>query len=305
MATQNKEIKSYDTFNINKYLVKDDSPINDFDEMDNLAFDARFEGVPTEKLILGGIKVKKTSYTDVNDGVWIGIDKDGKAKINIGNENEFLLWNGEKLIISGELEAATITGGTIQTATTGLRILMSSTNANRIEFLNDDTTYGLLEVTDDSGDSVVRLVSPQSGNHGLYLRSNITGSFAENTRANLESQGAFVSAGGSGNNYNSQIGVDNVSFGVYRDGGGNRFIGISSGLYFAQELTPKDSNQHNLGQLNRRWDNLFLNKDVFCRDVDVENVLASNRLEGNQVDVNSIRLNGQTITSWSQISNYL
>lgn len=248
MATNNTfQVNPYSSSKIDKNLVKSGSVLKEYRQTDSLSFDQQFEGVPTEKLVAGGIRIKKQSYQDARDGIWLGIDKDGKGKINIGDENNFFLWDGENLVISG-----TITGATVQTAAAGQRIRLSSNPSNAIEFLEDGTVFGLLEVTRDGDDGQVRLVDPYSGNFGVYLESTV-GS-GSNTVAALRSQGATVTAGGTGTNYNAQLIANGVFFGSYRTGTGTYLL--TNGR-LASNWLPQAGGQYNLGSSGLRWNDVF------------------------------------------------
>ena len=187
--------------------------------------DRAFYGLNTSsEIIKGFLNTQLNSKSLPADGV--RVDANGIYGRKSGSTTFYIDSNGDAYF-SGDITASTvtgstITGGTIQTATTGERIKLSSTNTNRIEFLKDDTVYGLLEVIEDGSDGVVRLVDPYSGSYGLYLDSSI-GSGA-NTTASLKATGAVVSAGGTSTVYSSQLLVDTDYFGVYHDSGSNKII---------------------------------------------------------------------------------
>ena len=50
-------------------------------------------------------------YDDETVGFWLGVDAaDGLAKFNIGDADNYLIFDGADLLVSGDIEAATITG---------------------------------------------------------------------------------------------------------------------------------------------------------------------------------------------------
>ena len=80
------------------------------------------------------------------------------ARIEI-NSSGFFAYNGTTATVSitntgtalftGSITSSTITGGTIQTASSGQRVVLSSTAANNIYFYdNTSTNYGVISVTD-------------------------------------------------------------------------------------------------------------------------------------------------------------
>jgi len=92
----------------------------------------------------------------------------------VGNltANKYIFWDesGGDLLVKGSITASTITGGTItgaliQTAVSGLRIRLSSSPDNKIEFLQDNTVHGVLEIAQSGDDFVLKL----GGDGGSYL----------------------------------------------------------------------------------------------------------------------------------------
>lgn len=102
-----------------------------------------------------------TGFLDVAGSVVITSDKTktgNQARIEI-NSLGFYAYNGTTATVSitnsgtalftGSITSSTITGGTIQTASSGQRVVLSSTAANNIYFYdNTSTNYGVISVTD-------------------------------------------------------------------------------------------------------------------------------------------------------------
>jgi hypothetical protein len=73
----------------------------------------------------GNIKMGKTSYDDTTSGFWLG-DDSGTPKLVIGNETQYLSYDGEDLYIIG---------GTFRTGSTQYQIRVNGSNGN-LEFLD-------------------------------------------------------------------------------------------------------------------------------------------------------------------------
>lgn len=97
----------------------------------------------------GNIKYGKTAYTDdTNAGFWLG-DVSGTAKLNIGSSaTKYFHYDGTDVTMLG----GTITGGVVQTATTGYRIKLNGSNGN-IELLSNDTVKGFISL--DGSNSMI------------------------------------------------------------------------------------------------------------------------------------------------------
>lgn len=281
MAKDNK-VPTYNSWDIDDRLVREGSVLNQYQQRDALSFDQDFEGVPAENVITGGLRAKKTSYSDTQSGVWIGVDKDGLGKINVGNNSDYLLWDGTKLTVSG-----TITSSTFQTAETGERIVISSTTSNAIQFLDDNDEYGRLEVIRDGTDGVVRLVDPYNGGFGVYLRAT-TGS-GSNTTASLIAQGATITAGGKGAVYQAQLLLSGGDyFGAFYDSpDGNRVV-------TSMDVLPDSDGVRDLGTTSVRWGTIYCDNLVATNgtggwvgsatsDLDMNNndIIDCSRIEGN------------------------
>src|SRR5690606_11592501 len=50
------------------------------------------------------MRIGKTSYADASGGVWMGLEGTD-AKMNIGNADSYMQWDGQTLKISGEMDA--------------------------------------------------------------------------------------------------------------------------------------------------------------------------------------------------------
>lgn len=169
------KLKDYTSIDIDQFLVAESSVINEYQQTDALAFDQLYEGVPGGNIIFGGMQIRKKMYADTTTpGIWIGVDSDGVAKMNLGDASNFFLWNGTDLVISGEItaiggviggwtiSATALTGsgaGILQTAATGFRLKMTGVD-NAYQFLSNDTLLAEL----------VAEITPNSGTAGATLR---------------------------------------------------------------------------------------------------------------------------------------
>ena len=86
----------------------------------------------TEVVAGGVLRAFKSSFDDDTTGWWLGVDPaDGVAKINIGNDNYHVIWNGTSLDINGSI------GGNI------VDLLLSEVGALRaVKASYSDTTAG-------------------------------------------------------------------------------------------------------------------------------------------------------------------
>lgn len=82
----------------------------------------------------GRIRGGKPSYGNSTAGFWLGYDSSGTPgyKFDIGNNSNYLRWTGSALEVQGAITSSTIsgttiTGGTIQTASSGSRIVIETT----------------------------------------------------------------------------------------------------------------------------------------------------------------------------------
>ena len=103
-----EELKDYIDFGIRDDMVSKDSPLNTPEITDNIEFEGYNEGVPGSSLLLGGLQMKKKTYSDTTAGIWTGIDSDGLAKINVGDSTNSMKWNGSTLAIAGALSASSL-----------------------------------------------------------------------------------------------------------------------------------------------------------------------------------------------------
>lgn len=100
MATTN-DIKEYTSYDIDEFLVHEDSVLNLYAQQDAIGIDQAFEGVPGGNIIFGGLQIRKKKYDDTANGIWIGIDSDGIAKMAIGDASGGFTWDGTTLTITG------------------------------------------------------------------------------------------------------------------------------------------------------------------------------------------------------------
>ena len=64
------------------------------------------------EVVAGGVlRAVKRAYTDdTRAGWWLGVDSDGKAKLNIGDAHQFLKWTGERVSVRGDLALQALLG---------------------------------------------------------------------------------------------------------------------------------------------------------------------------------------------------
>lgn len=95
-----------------------------FDLSNGDIFSENFSLVSGSLRLRGNLYGNKTGYSDTTNGYFLGEDG-GNYKLNIGNSITNIKWDGSSLTTEG----ATITGGVIQTSTSGERVVISN---NRI-----------------------------------------------------------------------------------------------------------------------------------------------------------------------------
>lgn len=103
MAKTNIVIKDY-TEHFGPDLTAKDSVLNSYKFTDSLQFDQQYEGAPGKNILWDATQIRKKTYEDTTAGIWIGVDTDGKAKINIGDATNSFVWNGTGLIITGNTD---------------------------------------------------------------------------------------------------------------------------------------------------------------------------------------------------------
>ena len=93
------------------------------------SFQSTFQDGVAAEVLAGVLSVGKRAFSNTDPGYRLGMDAtDGLLKFFIGNSTDYLNWDGSALTISGAVTAGgTITGATIQTATSGTRFVMTST----------------------------------------------------------------------------------------------------------------------------------------------------------------------------------
>lgn len=75
-----------------------------------IGFSHAFLATILELIDDGVIQSGKKSFSDTAVGFWMGIDTDGLAKLNIGDADNYLKFDGTDVLVAGDIEAGTITG---------------------------------------------------------------------------------------------------------------------------------------------------------------------------------------------------
>lgn len=124
------------------------------------------------------IRAGQTAY-DTGTGFWLGLTS-STAKFSVGNSSgNKLTWDGSALGITGDITGSTITGGTIQTATSGQRIRMVASSAssptqsaNSLMLINSSSN-GILSFGTSLGSSTSILnVMPSDTDQGALAVTN-------------------------------------------------------------------------------------------------------------------------------------
>ena len=220
-----EKLEDYTEFGIKDDMTSDKSPINTPDYTDNIEFSGYYEGVPGGNIIYGASQIRKKQYADTTAGIWIGVDSDGIAKINIGDGTNSMDWSGAALAITGSITATTgtiggwtigattITGGTmtldstgiIQTAAAGQRVVISSID-NVIHLY--DSVAEVIEIGTGAA-SAIRLTLNSDSTDGIKITSatDATLGMRMDSAGNVTFNGLRIAL--------SNAGAGNDGYGVY------------------------------------------------------------------------------------------
>ena len=134
----------------------------------------------------GNIRSGKTTATDTTAGFWIG-NNGGTPYLHIGNATKYMQWNGTALSLRGDLNAddigaGTLTGRTIQTAASGQRFVVSTSN-NQAEFWSDrgDGTVEMIcqigiNTNEITAGTVLTVGTANTNKNGIHAVTNGTNS---------------------------------------------------------------------------------------------------------------------------------
>ena len=165
-------------------------------------------------------------------------------------------------IIAGTLTGITITGNTIRTSASGLRVEMTSTDTNKISFYNSAALYGELEVSYTSPKGFISLLT-QDGN-GLTLDTDIAVS-GYNASALKSNGGTFDTYGNATNRMimmDGSAGSGTSMFGIQYTSGTFRLI---TDLRLQSDWLPYATATQDLGSVSYKWQDLHLNNDFIYR----------------------------------------
>lgn len=174
MSTELK-LPDYTEFKINSDLTDSSSTLNEFEFEDTIAFDQSYEGVPGQNMLFYGMPIRKKTFESTQAGIWMGVDTDGRAKVNIGDANFSLIWDGLALYVTGEIiiypdplfgESVRINGLGISFwdgADETLEFAVSDigTGQGTIYFFDkgNPTPVGTMYGNNDSGDNIVEITA--------------------------------------------------------------------------------------------------------------------------------------------------
>lgn len=114
-----------------------------------------FQTLIAETVSARVLAVRKNSYTDTASGFWAGL-VGNTMKLRLGSSTIYMDWDGTTFSVIG----GTITGGTVQTATSGARLVLTGSslkgytagNVNRFTLSNDT-----IELLDSGGNVAITL----------------------------------------------------------------------------------------------------------------------------------------------------
>lgn len=152
----NFDIKDY-TETVGKDLTSKDSVIDSYDFTDTIAFDQTNEGVPGGNLLWYGAQIKKKRFLDDTvEGIWLGVDSDGIAKISIGSTSTGqLVYTGGYLYIAGTFVVGSSGVPTDEHIAVGADYirLFNTSNKQTLELAPGTTNGGTVNFWDVAGDA--------------------------------------------------------------------------------------------------------------------------------------------------------
>jgi len=242
-----------------------DLSVSDADKLDNVPETGDFGNLAWED-VADEIHIKTGAITETK----ISDNSISTPKLQTGSVTSAKVTTGELITLSAQIRdaiinnahidnlsadkitAGTLTGRTVQTATSGKRIRLSSSPQNEIEFLDDNTLIGILEVDKVGDDGYFRLLDSEG--MGLRLRLGMGASVFSSS--DLGSYGGSFYTGGS---------MTNGSISMTA-GDGSKYFRIirSSGSYYmetdvelASHWDPYDDDTYYLGSSSKRWAGLY------------------------------------------------
>lgn len=202
------------------------SPLNDYSFTDKLDFEETFEGVPGRTILFGEMRARKKRYVDTANGIWLGVDQDGKAKLNIGDDNDFLKYDGTNLILSANASVLfTASGNTAATISTSYN---GGTDVGTFTIAGAGGTIGL-QIESNIGAGTTGTVTTGALSMTGFA-STVVGVFTGQFRV-TDIVGAKTStAPASGGTYYYRVG-NSTDFGIYA-GSGVPTISASKGSLY-------------------------------------------------------------------------
>jgi hypothetical protein len=122
------------------------------------------------------LQIKKPTYVSTTEGIWIGMDDD-EAKLNIGDDSNYVKWTGADLEISGSVFGSLISGSEIIGGTiTGGKIFGGSISGSSItgSVVSSSTIYGGIIATSKNPNT--KRIVIDGANNDLKFYSNTTSS---------------------------------------------------------------------------------------------------------------------------------
>jgi len=161
------------------------------------------------------------------------------------------------LLTADNIITGTLTGLIIQTATSGLRVRMSSSPTNKIEFLDGNTAYGYLEITDEGSGQYDLELGGSGGalkiSSSLGTANVISASMPWFSGSGNASSGKVIMEGSP--NYGTEVGL-------YWSGGGTATWSFDLGDNFVKMGSDIDMNDYDV----KGVDDLYV-KDIYGNGV--------------------------------------
>lgn len=193
------------------------------------------------------IQAGKTDFDNTVAGFILGIDdSDGdKAKFYIGDASIYMNWTGSALTVVG----GTITGGTIQTATSGARVVLDSSNyiqAYDASYLRVKLDTTSLRFYDSSGNFTGDLYGT-SGALGIFSTGTPPAELTLSQGVIDMQQGTWI-LNMSGNDFTISAGAQNYI----------TMSALNTNVKFSVDAIPNSDDSYDLGASSAQWRNLYI-----------------------------------------------
>lgn len=201
--------------------------------------------------------------TDANNGIWLsptGIlaKNGGVTTLTITSSGEATFAGSLAAgisITSPVITGGTITGSVLQTASTGLRVKMSSSPTNKIEFMDGSNVEGVLEIVTSGNDYYLKLGGTGAADPKLEITSSV--GVGDVVSASMP---GFEYGGGSSAGQGGLLGKD-TKVGLEWTSSATATWSFDLGTYLAKissDIIPSLNDTYDLGSSSYKWKNITI-----------------------------------------------